>query len=492
MSAPQGLSAAVNRVASYGRGPDTSLAHMSPDEMKVIDYLQGGRKVNPHTGLPEYGLFGDIMKSLVRVGASVGGFMVGGPAGAAAGSGIATKLTGGSWDDALKGAALSGIGGEIGQGVTGGGWNPLGGSAANAASSAAGAADPTIGAEGGMSQIPGAAGGMSAIPTQSAIVPGATVASAAAPTGLTAGIGNSLSAFAGAPVNGAGAMYAGLGSLGTPLQQIAANAPLPKIPDPGLPTPHPLARTMTPYQGTLTQYGQAGQGGEHRFFDDINPQPQMLARGGAVRRYDAGGPVQPQIPGVVSPQVMSPQSMPPGVIPPGVRSPIIMPQGVFPGAAGSNGTMPANLMGPGAVMPGQQSPGNFGPTVQQLRAALMQQMPAGQPPAQYADGGNVGLGGVTPQIAQAAAQGYAMPVAKGGAIHGPGDGKSDEVPAMLSPGEHVWDAQTVSMAGNGDNAAGQRAVERIKTEIRRRAGLKNPSKPSKSVGTLGSLLKAAA
>lgn len=353
----QGLSSAANKIASYGRGPDTGLAHMSPEEMDVIDYLQGGRRTNPHTGLPEYGLFGNIMKALVRVGASVGGFMVGGPAGAAAGSGLATKLTGGSWNDALKGAALSGIGAELGQGLTGGGWNPLGEGTAGGLTSAA----PTV--------ATGAAAG-SAVPATVSL-PG-TVAPA---TGLAA-FGNAATSTPG--------MIAGLGALSTPLNQPQKfDAPEPPSDNFRLSAPQPLARNTMPYVGDLTKYGQLG--GEHHFFDDVNPQPRMLADGGPV--------------------------------------------------------------------------GNFGPNAQQLRAAY---------------------------------QGYTLPLKTGGAVYGAGDGKSDEIDAKLSVGEHVIDAQTVSMAGNGDNDAGHRMIEKFKVQIRKRAGQKNPKKPTKPVGTLGSLLKAAA
>ena len=50
------------------------------------------------------------------------------------------------------------------------------------------------------------------------------------------------------------------------------------------------------------------------------------------------------------------------------------------------------------------------------------------------------------------------------------DGRSDDVPAMLSHGEHVVDAETVSLLGNGSNDAGHARLEKMKSDIRKRKG----------------------
>ena len=51
--------AAAQHLASYGRGPDTELVHMSKDEIKGLQALAlahgGTLTINPHTGLPEAG-----------------------------------------------------------------------------------------------------------------------------------------------------------------------------------------------------------------------------------------------------------------------------------------------------------------------------------------------------------------------------------------------------------------------------------------------------
>jgi hypothetical protein len=115
----------------------------------------------------------------------------------------------------------------------------------------------------------------------------------------------------------------------------------------------------------------------------------------------------------------------------------------------------------------------------------------------YADGGDVAPAGMglpqsaaMPQLMSAAQFGY-LNARTGGRIAGPGDGKSDDIPALLSNGEHVIDAATVSDLGNGDNDAGQKRLEEIKHKIRSSAGRKNPRKASPKQKGLGSLLNSA-
>lgn len=52
---------------------------------------------------------------------------------------------------------------------------------------------------------------------------------------------------------------------------------------------------------------------------------------------------------------------------------------------------------------------------------------------------------------------------------GPGDGTSDNIPAQLSDGEYVMDANTVSLLGNGSNKAGAARLDQLRENIRRHA-----------------------
>lgn len=50
------------------------------------------------------------------------------------------------------------------------------------------------------------------------------------------------------------------------------------------------------------------------------------------------------------------------------------------------------------------------------------------------------------------------------------DGRADDVPAMLSTGEHVLDSELVSLAGNGSNEAGHARIEKWKADLRKQKG----------------------
>lgn len=54
-------------------------------------------------------------------------------------------------------------------------------------------------------------------------------------------------------------------------------------------------------------------------------------------------------------------------------------------------------------------------------------------------------------------------------VNGPGDGTSDNIPAQLSDGEYVMDANTVSMLGNGSNKAGAARLDALRENLRKHA-----------------------
>jgi hypothetical protein len=55
---------------------------------------------------------------------------------------------------------------------------------------------------------------------------------------------------------------------------------------------------------------------------------------------------------------------------------------------------------------------------------------------------------------------------KGAYVQGPGDGQSDDIPAMLADGEFVWPADVVSALGNGSNKAGAKKLYQAMHNIR--------------------------
>jgi len=54
----------------------------------------------------------------------------------------------------------------------------------------------------------------------------------------------------------------------------------------------------------------------------------------------------------------------------------------------------------------------------------------------------------------------------GSAVTGPGDGQSDDIPAMLADGEYVFDADTVAQLGNGSTKAGSKILDKFREELR--------------------------
>jgi hypothetical protein len=69
-----------------------------------------------------------------------------------------------------------------------------------------------------------------------------------------------------------------------------------------------------------------------------------------------------------------------------------------------------------------------------------------------------------------------MQFAKGGrsefAVNGPGTGRSDDIPAVLSDGEYVIDAETVALLGDGSNKAGAKKLDELRVKVRKHKGQK--------------------
>ena len=127
-----GLAQAAEALRQQGRNGDTVLAHINPQEASMLKRMGGSGTINPETGLPEFFVKGIVkavggaVKSVVGAAskvlgpeltgmiATVGGFMIGGPAGAALAQGLVTYGQGGSLKDALLNSATAYIGSSFG------------------------------------------------------------------------------------------------------------------------------------------------------------------------------------------------------------------------------------------------------------------------------------------------------------------------------------------------------------------------------------------
>lgn len=56
------------------------------------------------------------------------------------------------------------------------------------------------------------------------------------------------------------------------------------------------------------------------------------------------------------------------------------------------------------------------------------------------------------------------------AVKGPGTGRSDDIPARLSDGEYVMDAETVALLGDGSSKAGADRLDRFRVNVRKHKG----------------------
>lgn len=120
-------------------------------------------------------------------------------------------------------------------------------------------------------------------------------------------------------------------------------------------------------------------------------------------------------------------------------------------AAGANGAL-AN------AVPGMSSI---------VRQSMMAQAPQSQDQLQQQGALSRVLAGV-PIVPYDTASGLTQAgYASGGHTRGPGDGTSDDIPAMLSDGEFVIPADVVSHLGNGSNDAGAKALDGMLTAVRK-------------------------
>jgi hypothetical protein len=58
------------------------------------------------------------------------------------------------------------------------------------------------------------------------------------------------------------------------------------------------------------------------------------------------------------------------------------------------------------------------------------------------------------------------------AVNGAGTGRSDDIPAVLSDGEYVIDAETVALLGDGSSKAGAKKLDELRVKVRKHKGKK--------------------
>jgi hypothetical protein len=199
-------------------------------------------------------------------------------------------------------------------------------------------------------------------------------------------------------------------------------------------------RQQQQYGGDFSRYGQAG--GEHQFFTPsrfelVTPPPVAARNGGLMQMrqaFQAGGRAAP----------MNPRMMQTGMPAGGMGRGMPMRGGLEQGM--QTGNMPP--AGSSNMPQGRPQPVNRNPRTSYYQYGTP---PGGAPKPGMAAGGALNM-----------VRSYNM---GGGA-----DGRSDDVDAVLSDGEYVFDAETVALLGNGSSEAGATRLDQMREQIRKQKG----------------------
>lgn len=438
-----GLTVAGRRLADQGQGGDSMLAHINPREAEVLRRMGGQGTVNPNTGLAEYKSLKRILKTVIPIAATVFmptlagsiGFKMGftGMGAAIAGNAVVgagtAALTGA---DPLRGAVLGGISGGIGN---------VAGDFVN---------DNMLGA---------------ALTSNQAAVLG---------SGLVGGAAGALSGegFTQGALQGAGGQlfkdYVGTAS-SNPAFQAGVNQ-----------TGNMLTAGYKPQEaiagGATAGLFTAGD----NMFTKKSPSTEV------VNKYTKPNPNQADMPGSMG---MVTNYKPPA------------PQGTLAGLGekamnwAGNNKFQATGLGLGALAALEEVPEDVGEAVSEMSPEQQEyfnrDLVSWDWDSIRADANRANLS-LTEYMAgnfndvtsgkyntkpTGMYRGGPMRMNSGGAlgqasryVRGGGTGRSDEIPAYLSDGEFVVDAETVSMLGDGSSKAGAAALDTMRKNIRSHKG----------------------
>lgn len=408
------LQLAAQHMASRGRGPDTTLVHMAPQEVAGLQALAkahgGSLTVNPDTGLPEAGFLSSILPMVIGgalaatgVGAPLAAAMVGGGYGLATGS--------------LSKGLMAGLGAYGGAGLAGG--------------------LMSAGAAGGAGAAGAAGAGASEMAATNAALQQNALTGVGVDSAVAAGTG-SMSFAPGMSTNVLGtAPVAGPMSVPVPTSQLAAGVPQ-------VATATPMAATTPTFSDSLSQMGQGFKSlGTEAGRDAFMSKEGVGGLGGLLKYgYAAGMPLLMQEPKAVGEKPKEEPyrySYDPGRVsdpnagytgaPTGERTYF---NPVYTRTAAGGGLMD---IGPVQAMSDRNA-------AQTLMANGGQMLAEGGQSnlGDYSDGGRL--------------------------LRGPGDGVSDSIPASigdkrparLADGEFVVPARIVSELGNGSTEAGARKL----------------------------------
>lgn len=524
-----GVASAAETTRQAGRGDDSMMLHMSPDEYQAITAMWGEPEVNPKTGIGEYGFLSKVWKKIKKgvkkivkspifrvvapIALSI--FMPG------IGTAIGMKL-------GLSGAAASIAGNAIVQGglgaVTGGKEGAIKGAISGGLGAAAGAYGSKVGSALGLSGKTANVVGSAVIQGAGSSLTGGDFMEGAIQGGLGAATRGTQDRFGRDARAALGMKPAGETKIG---QYIAGMEGRTGAPDPGIdaggdeytPTldrpvtgqevlagadPGRVARTASPAPMTdpLAAPAPAAPGRVQSLMDLAGkyaiPAMAGLTTLGAASSgdyEDAGPPELPESFNESLPvwqmdrrfqglqneqdyytygQVGSPQSgqhlfITPSDPFPGDTSSIAAPQ---PQGGLESATAPQPIRVPsgraGAIKRRELSQQGWTYDASSQMMHPPQQTGAtsfvGQARGGYQRGGEYDYWEQNDDVFNAAP---AVSREGGHHVQGPGSGRSDDIPAYLSDGEYVIDAESVSLLGDGSGSEGARRLDEMRQELRK-------------------------
>jgi hypothetical protein len=267
----------AEQVASQGRGDDSLLVHMTPEEVRNLQQFAQANgttlTINPTTGLPEAGLLSDLFKTIAPI--ALGAFL--GPAGAAIGGGFMSAGMAGLATGGITALATGSLSRGLMAGLGAYGGAGLGESLMKAGT---GALSQTAGAGlVGDEAIQQAVGAKLAAATPMETLTAGFNSATANPAAMGTFAKNNLTniGMAAAPIM-AGAMVPTTTKLGDPkdtgnIRQFAYNI----NPDTGRPDPLYGMRAMTPVKAS--EFGNKTLQGQRDLFYQQNPNPYQLGVG---------------------------------------------------------------------------------------------------------------------------------------------------------------------------------------------------------------------
>ena len=433
-----GLMVAGRHLANQGQGGDSMLAHINPREAEVLRRMGGQGTVNPNTGLAEYKSLKRILKTVIPIATMVFapslGTLIGeglgltGATAAVVGSGLAgagtAALTGG---DPLRGAVMGGISGGVGS-VAGDFVNDnlLGGALTS----------PGAIATLGSGLVGGAAGALSGDGFTKGALQGAG--------------GQLIKNFAGPrPAEG--------------LNQSALNEGLNQAGD-------MFAAGYTPEQA-ITGGATAGlfKAGKNAF-SKKSPSKEVLSSLGPTSNRS---PNTPYSAATTTPQGLGEKAMN------WMGDNKAQTLGLGLSALGALEAMPEDIgQAVSGMSPDQQEYFNRPLTNWDWDAVRADANRANLSLTEYMAGDFNNLtSGKYNTKPTGMYRGGSMRMNQGGAlqgasryVNGEGTGRSDEIPAYLSDGEYVIDAETVALLGDGSNKAGAEILNGMRENVRSHKG----------------------